>query len=199
MPTTAQREHGTRAKYVNEKCRCFPCRLANAEYSVLMAEKRRAGDQEPTWADDATLARVRAHVRSLQRRRLGLRRIAEIAGLSGERLKQIVAGRGAARVRMETAEAILGVSPTATPAGGAHVPAAETWRLLEELLAAGARKGEIARALGYEGRRLSDIGRERVTQRLAERVREVHDENLRVSPALRAVCRCKEQSQRRAA
>jgi hypothetical protein len=34
-------EHGTRARYVIAKCRCFPCKLANADYVTQMADKKR--------------------------------------------------------------------------------------------------------------------------------------------------------------
>lgn len=31
--------HGTRSKYVNDKCRCVPCTAANAEYRIDLSDR----------------------------------------------------------------------------------------------------------------------------------------------------------------
>jgi hypothetical protein len=40
-------EHGTRGKYVNDKCRCDACRKANAEYGEYMLHQRQTRSRIP--------------------------------------------------------------------------------------------------------------------------------------------------------
>lgn len=102
------RAHGTRAKYVVEKCRCQECRRANSDYQTAR-EKRKAyeawGDIAPALvpADEA-----RDHLRFLQSAGIGLRRVALLTGLSRSELSRIRKGERQ-RVLYSTADLILGI------------------------------------------------------------------------------------------
>jgi hypothetical protein len=171
----AERAHGTRAKYALDKCRCFPCRLANANYEYERIRGKRAG----TWRPFASPTEIRlalAHIEKLRQRGLGLRQIAKVAGVRRQRLMELLnpqrrlrRGRPATRrVRRETIERVLGVRPDQT-ADRSLVSAHATWRTIESLVAAGVPKARIARALGYRSPALQ-LRRDRITARNARRV-----------------------------
>lgn len=104
----ARFEHGTRARYVAARCRCEPCRRANARY----AKSRRRGEPNPL----VDGAEARARVEELRARGLGLRSIASEAKLGRTVLQRLMSG---ARVRAAVARAVLSV-----PAHGPRCP----WR-----------------------------------------------------------------------
>lgn len=251
MKAKPERAHGTRVKYVHDRCRCFACRVAATNYETDRMAKRRAlapwvvryvppadawyvrnqltgeigwkggpgeqaaayevrdslnahharheADQDPLWADAAKVREVKRHVRRLQEAGIGLRRIAEQAGVGRTRLVEIVndasynkARPKKRRLKFETAERILALFPIdAKPAPAALVPAAETRRLIGELLTAGLTRGAISLALGNQTPALQ-LRYDRVQQRNADAVRALHDTAFRVSSRLRAVCRCPE-------
>ena len=109
------RPHGTRAKYVVEKCRCAECRRANCEYQT-MRERRKAyeawGDIEPALvpADE-----VREHLEFLSSAGIGLRTVARRTGLSRSTLSKL--RRRTQRVRPRTADLILGLCTDDRAAG----------------------------------------------------------------------------------
>ncbi|OGF05229.1 MAG: hypothetical protein A2W00_04590 [Candidatus Eisenbacteria bacterium RBG_16_71_46] len=236
------REHGTRTKYMHDGCRCFPCRLANADYESSRMRDRRAGecyqvryspvvrhyvvrhkdtgeivlrtpDRDAAyaerdrlnresgapitpWATPIEVLNVRKHLRRLQESGVGINTIAKAVPMSRTRLQEIYHNRGARpdrpdrrKLRRETAERILKVWPD--PPGAALVDAGETWRLLNELLAAGYPKAHVAQALGKKMPALQ-IQKQCVLARTERAVQALHDETWRLSPALRAVCRCPE-------
>jgi len=98
---------------------------------------------------------ARAHLEALARAGVGLKTVARLSGVSHGSLSQIVYGqlsRGrppSRRIRPETLRSILGIT-TAQARGGQRVDAAPTWRLVEELVAAGYSRTFLARALGSE-------------------------------------------------
>lgn len=127
----AQHQHGTRACYVLDACRCLPCARANAkaenERHRLKAYGRYDGyvDADP----------VREHLTALMAYGIGLKTVSKLSGISNGSITKIYYGtyastRGApsrgrygagdllrgpsARVTRATREAILGV--TAVPA-----------------------------------------------------------------------------------
>lgn len=183
------REHGTRACYVfgvepgsdrSKGCRCDPCREANRSYARERDRRSRRvaygiEHHEPPYID---AAEVRAHLRWLARQGIGLRRIAELTGLSRTTLARI--GRDGRRcerrVTPATAEKILAVGRSKA-APGAYVPAAETWKLIDDLLAHGWTKAAISKAIGQGGRALQ-LGRGQVTARNARLVAELHSRSL---------------------
>ena len=102
------RLHGTRAKYVVEKCRCQDCRRANTAYQTVR-EKRKAyelfGAIAPALvpADEAG-----KYLRLLRRNGVGLRRIRELTGLSRSSLDKLAKGRRQ-RVTYRTHDLVTGV------------------------------------------------------------------------------------------
>jgi arginyl-tRNA--protein-N-Asp/Glu arginylyltransferase len=110
-----ERPHGTRAKYVVEKCRCAACRRANSDYQT-MREKRKAyeawGDIKPALvpADE-----VREHLAFLSEVGVGLRQVHRVTGIHRSTLQKLK--RKSARVRYETADRILAVSSDDRAAG----------------------------------------------------------------------------------
>lgn len=94
------RPHGTRTRYVHDRCRCLPCRAANADYAAANSRARQQGrvdlvDAEPT----------RQHLTALRDAGFGLRRIAAATRLSRSILAKIANGT-TRRVRSTTARAI---------------------------------------------------------------------------------------------
>lgn len=157
-------------------------------------EWRRNSINEPYWAHGDTIQSVRKYLATLKANGIGLHRVAELTGISRTRLMEIKRGRGFSRnrpakrrLKSTTAEKILGV-PVNAAAAGAYVPAAETWRVINELRAIGLTKVAIAEAIGQV--RALQLGRARVTARNARAVQALHDRIYRERPALLAVCRC---------
>ena len=142
----SHRAHGARAKYVMERCRCGPCRRANTDY----ARERDRASRRPDGGAPAYVpaGRVREHLEWLRDGGVGLRRVAEVSGVSRSALTAIAAGRQR-RLRPATGERIMAVSRR-DGAAGALVDGAPTWQLLEQLLAAGHSRAWIARQLGSE-------------------------------------------------
>lgn len=243
----SDRRHGTRAKYVWDKCRCFACRVANTDYQTgredrcrelqpwrihhagmtrtycvrhtgtgeialrtadreeAFAERDRLNrevaaqtSQQPLWAGRALLARAREHIARLQRAGMGINAIAATTNLSRNRLMEIADGAGhrgcrpaRLHVKAETARRILNVQYR--PANGARVPAVEAHRIIEELLAAGLRKREIAAKLGSDAKTPAlQIKAKTVLRSTLLRIVDLHERIYPVMPELRRVCRCAE-------
>lgn len=137
------RAHGTRARYVVDRCRCDACRQANGDYQRWRARQQAYGrtpyvDAEP----------VRAHLRALSAAGLGWRRAAEQAGLA----TSVVSGllyRDRARCRRRTARALLAVRAHPDRLGAAAlVPAVGTQRRLQALVAIGWPQARLADRMG---------------------------------------------------
>lgn len=140
------REHGTRAKYVIEKCRCGPCTEANSAYGRLRDRKSRYPDVWGETTDLVDAAPVRQHLQRLAKAGVGLRVVTAHSGIARSSLQKIARGTRR-RVHRSTLLAVLDV-PTDALAPGALVDAAPTWKLIDEMVAAGITKTRIARALG---------------------------------------------------
>ena len=78
------RQHGTRAKYVAEQCRCPACRAANSEYAYRRAHKG---------VDLVDAAETRRYLKILSRHGIGRRQVSAITGLSLSTIGDIAAGR----------------------------------------------------------------------------------------------------------
>lgn len=140
------RDHGTRAKYTNEGCRCPDCRNATRLYEL---ERRNSLTPRLVSADPA-----RAHVRELMAAGMGHKRIAELAGVSMSAVGSLLYGKPGRpptrRIKPATAQALLSVTATLdTMADGALVDAAATHANVAKLVAAGVPKVRIAERLGW--------------------------------------------------
>ncbi len=142
------REHGTRVKYVIDKCRCDPCRRA-----ATAAQRERRNDIEPAYV---TAGPAREHVRMLSEAGVGLKTIAKASGVANGTLSKLMFGDygrktpPSKRIRKTTLDKILAVTPTAA-ANGSNVDAGPSWVLLDEMIAAGVPKARIAEQIGQRG------------------------------------------------
>jgi len=170
---TTPREHGTRAKYTVDKCRCDECRRACAEY-----ERERTARIAPAYV----LAQpAREHVEHLMALGMGFKRVAEVAGVSPSAVAALLYGKKVGdkhraptrRIRPETAAALLGVE--FRPGNGANVDATEMWRQVEERVAAGIPRTRIAERVGSEVHNFYDHGG-KVTAARARAVGEMYAE-----------------------
>jgi hypothetical protein len=155
------REHGTRARYIVDSCRCRACRAANSEYAYRCAHEG---------VDLVGATEARRHLAILSRHGIGRRQVAAITGLSPSTIEAVAAGRQR-RVRSRTADLILGVGTDEHVASRASVDAGPTHERIAALRRAGLSRAAIARALDYRTESLQILGRRRITVRNAERVR----------------------------
>ena len=167
--------HGTPTRYVQHKCRCQPCRDAFVALSN-QARRRRAYGQRSDWEEflvDATEARE--HVLMLAKQGFGAKFVEQVSGIGHTALWEIRSGRRE-RIFPGTRDRILGVTlsdlralkPTAT------VPAKDTLRLIDEMIAAGFAKSWIANQIGKpSGLQIGTTGRVFVGS--AQAVKELHD------------------------
>lgn len=172
------REHGTRACYVfgsesgaGDGCRCDLCRKA-ARDAARAAKDRIA----PAYVSAVP---AREHIQFLSEHGVGLKQVVKVSGVSQGALWKLMYGKNgktSKRIRPETAEKILAVTP-ADVADGARVPAGPTWDKVDELIAAGIPKAEIARRLGQNTGGLQ-LSKGMVSGRHARAVAAMHAEYL---------------------
>lgn len=176
---TSHREHGTRAKYVADRCRCEPCREA-----ARIAQREARNRAQPPYV---SATEARRHVEWLRTQGVGLKTIAKASGVSHGALSKLVYGDSAKglgpskRVRPATAEKILAVTP-ADAADGARVDAAPTWAIIDRLVAAGMPKTQIAERIGQQGPGLQlsrDFVEARHARAIAELGRQLDDGTLK--------------------
>jgi len=170
------REHGTRAKYVVEKCRCEPCTNANRTYARQRDRQARRvsyGFDEPNPAFiDATEARE--HLLWLSSVGVGKRRVAELTGVSLSAIDKLRQGNRT-KCRPETAAKILAVGRSRT-SDGAFIDAKKTWRLIDDLLKHGWTKQAIAKAIGSKAQRPAlQLQPNKVTARNARAIEQLHE------------------------
>lgn len=174
------RPHGQRARYMfgpaggdtRNGCRCIPCTDANTAYQRgRRADLRRL--HGPT-GRTTTAEEARAHIAFLASRGCGDRAIAEAAGLDRSTVQRIRQGRYA-YVYKATAEAILGVSVIRARKPAQLVPVEPTRLLVDEMVAAGWARRDLARMLGYTGRGLPFLRHPRITAANAARVHALHE------------------------
>lgn len=177
----ADKPHGTRLKYM-AGCKCLRCRAANSNYETQRAALRKVGLGNPVVAT----TRARNHIARLAQKGLGQRAVAGAAGLRRDTVRLIAKGEKR-RARKETVDAICGVRPDAI-LPGTIVDGVETWRLISEMVAAGASKTEIARALGRSSQ--LQLRKTRVLKRNADAIKELHDKLWFRFEAMREACRC---------
>lgn len=142
-------QHGSRAAYVRDRCRCGPCRAANAAATAAARRNRILGRFPLVDATDA-----RNHLLALRSAGVGVHRLAALTGISVSHVRALmtltVNGQPAVtRVHPRTASRILTV--LASPqirSSNVHVPARGTVRRLQALQAIGWNAPELARRLG---------------------------------------------------
>jgi len=173
----ANRSHGDRLLYL-AGCRCTDCRRANTRYESARQAARKAGD----FNGIVSAENARKHLAFLRDRNIGRRTVCDVSGVADTVLQEINSGRKT-QIRARTERAILAVTEAAA-ADSALVDAAATWRLLDELIADGYTKTELARRLAH-GRALQ-IRRSRVTVRSAFNVARLY-ERLRMCEATKTL------------
>ena len=157
--------HGERLRYM-AGCRCADCRAANSAYERSRQAARRAG----AWNGYVSADSARAHIAHLATQGVGRRAIADASDVPDTIVGKIKTGKRT-QIRAETERRILAVTADMA-ADRALIPAGATWRLLDELIAAGFTKKHIAQRMGYS--RALQIGRDTVTVKNAARVRRLH-------------------------
>ena len=180
------RAHGTYAKAVVERCDCEACKAAKADYNRRRNQAITRPDE--VWLPYVSAEPARRHLAALSAAGVGLKTVARLSGVSHGALSKIVygePGRGrppSRRVRPRTLEAILAIR--VDDAGGKQrVDAARTWELIEELMAAGYTRGELARALGSRAAVPTlQIGRQTVLASTARAVERLHRALMRRPP-----------------
>ncbi len=135
-----QHEHGTRAAYVLDRCRCTPCTAAN----TAQARRRSTAIAYGTWPGLVDAEPARAHLRALRADGLSLQRIAELSGIGQGTVNALVYGapsrqaKPRARLRADTQRRLLAVHfDPASVAAGRRVDATGTRRRLQALTALG--------------------------------------------------------------
>ncbi|NUQ95348.1 MAG: hypothetical protein HOY79_01860 [Streptomyces sp.] len=183
----SNRHHGTRAKYVVEKCRCKPCKEANrqahAERERLLAYGR--------WQPYVDAAPVRDHIRYLQACGMGQRTIAAAAGVDRKRIQNILTGRPERgtgpqeKSRPALATAVLAVEPTLENlAPSTLISPIGTRRRVQALVAVGWPQHCLAAHLGMTPSNFGAmLGREHVLARRALAVQAMYDALWNTDPA----------------
>lgn len=169
------RAHGDRLRYL-AGCRCADCRRANTAYETARAKARKAGD----WNGIVSAAKARDHLAALAKLGVGRRAVGDACDVADSTLSAIITFRKLS-IRARTERAILAVTAEAA-ADRALIPAAETWRYLDSLIADGYSKAELARYLGYKVPALQ-LGRDKVTVRNAHDVQRMYLRLCRVNAA----------------
>lgn len=143
---TKQYPHGTNARYSLNFCRCDDCTTAHRAYE--QSRKLYQGEFPRVPPPLVDRGPARRHVKKLMARGMSHKRIAQIAGVPASVVGTLVYGRydrAAKKIRRQTAEKLLAVQYTAS--GIMKVPATEALAIIDELLARGWWKVEIARRI----------------------------------------------------
>lgn len=174
----AKRAHGTYAKAAVEGCDCQACTAAKIAYS--RGRKQALAEPGETWTPFVNAEPARTHLAALSAAGVGLKSVVRLSGVSHGSLSKIVygePGRGrppSRRIRPETMDKILAVKITDAP-GGRRVSARRTWQLVDELVAAGYTRAELAEAMGSRATTPAlQIGRRTVRVSTAKAVERLH-------------------------
>lgn len=175
------RQHGTRAKYVIDKCRCEPCTDANRRYARERDRHARRvaygiEDEDTKYVD---AGETREHLIWLSSIGVGRRTIAARTGLEPKTIRDIRIGE-TRRVLASTADRILAIGKSARP-GATLVDASPTWALIDDLRYLGFTKTRIARELGAKTPALQ-LGRERITLEKMHQVNAIYQRLIRETP-----------------
>ncbi|MGW6292466.1 hypothetical protein [Streptomyces sp. NPDC055058] len=180
------RPHGY-ARYRLDGCRCYTCGWAVAQYNDAREHAMRRGTWQP-WTDAEP---VRVHIRNLRDCRMGLRRIAALAGVHRQRLQAVLHGRPdrgtppQEKVRPALAAAVLAVEPTLENlAPDTIISPLGTRRRAHALVAVGWPQHHLAVHLAMRPDNFGQmLAREHVLARRALAVRAMYDALWRADPA----------------
>lgn len=146
----SNRQHGTRAKYVMDKCRCEPCTNANRTYNRDRSRNERRAELgiEDRFVAYVDCSEARDHLRWLSSIGIGKRTVHKVSGVALSSIEAIRSGQ-VTKARPRSVDRILAV--------GRHrahdrmpVDPTPALRMLNELHNAGMSKSAIARALGHK-------------------------------------------------
>ncbi len=164
----ANHQHGTRACYVLDRCRCKPCAAANSKAETHRERQKAYG----RYNKFVPAGPVREHVRTLMDAGMGLKTVSKRTGISTGTLSKLIYGvyapgpggrngkgdllrQPSRRVLRETAEKLYALDPIWTGslplADGAVLDQAQSAavsRRLQALVALGWSMSEIGRRLG---------------------------------------------------
>jgi WhiB family redox-sensing transcriptional regulator len=157
------REHGTRAKYVTDKCRCDLCRKANTDYYHK--------DKYNLAPKFVHVSRTRNHIAELRAAGVGKRAIADTAQVSLSAVMKIAAGQ-VKQIKPETEAAICGVTPRAVANHGT-VDIGPTLRHIDMLTARGWTRQGIARAIGKGTEHALQLPADRIIARRARAIEQL--------------------------
>ncbi len=179
----ARHEHGTRAAYVRDRCRCAACTEANRRVSAQAARDAAYGRAGAYTSP----GRARRHLQRLRAAGIGLRQITALSGVSNGALTALlygVAGRPLRRVHVDTERRLLAVQPDpGNRAAQARVDARGTHRRLHALVADGWALPVLATELDRDLRALNKIlARARVTAGTAAEVAALYGRLEQVAP-----------------
>ena len=173
----SHRPHGTYVKFVVEKCRCGPCREAHRAYS--RRRNRAIHRPDEAWVPYVPAGPARRHVQALMARGIGPKSIARISGVPHGAISKLLYGdyrgrRPSRRIRTATARKLLAVTPEMAT-GAQNIDAGPTWALLNELIAKGWTRADLARRLGHKAPALQ-VGKTKVHASTARAVERLHRE-----------------------
>jgi len=161
-----------------ERCRCDRCKAARRDYD--RTRRRAIARPDEIWLPYVSAVPARDHLAALAAAGMGLRTVARLSGVSHGSLSKIVYGEPgrsrppSRRIRPETLAGVLAVR-ACDARGGQRVDATPTWRLLDELVAAGYSRRFLARALGSQAEQPSlQVGRTTVRASTARTIEELH-------------------------
>lgn len=182
----SERPHGY-ARYRLDGCRCNTCGWARYQYD----RNRTRAIAYGTWQPFADAEPVREHVRALQACSMGLRVIADRAGINRKTLQAVLNGRPERgtppqeKMRSAVAAAVLAVEPTLEAlAPSTLISPLGTRRRVQALVAVGWPQQYLAEHLGMQPGNFGQmLGRDQVLVRRALAVRAMYEALWRTDPA----------------
>jgi hypothetical protein len=174
----SHRPHGSYVKYVVERCKCEPCKAANRAYEKKRVRAMARPDE--VWLPYVPAARARRHIEELRSQGIGVKTIAQLAGVPHGAISKLVYGDygrkmpPSRRIRPATEAKILSVTVDQAT-GRSHIDAGPTWALLDDLIGRGYPKAWLAkRILRNPDARSLQISRTKVRASTARRVEALH-------------------------
>jgi hypothetical protein len=161
------RPHGL-SRYQTDRCRCFTCRIAKAEYRRLAD-----GSQMPGYVDARP---VREHVEALRSAGYSTRRLWTVSGVARDTLKRL---QHVDAVQHKVAAALLAlpVGAPPPPQSGRYVPSVGTHRRVHALTALGWSLSYQAKRIGMPQTQMTrTIVNPTLEPKTADRVRGLYDE-----------------------
>ncbi|MGH3355254.1 MAG: hypothetical protein ACRDOJ_05115 [Nocardioidaceae bacterium] len=187
----ANHQHGTRACYVLDKCRCEPCARANSEAETWRERQKAYGRYHRYVNADL----VREHVRALADAGMGLKTVAKRSGVSQGSLWKLMYGKRqpdgtqtpSRRVTRETADKLYALDPAWNGplplADGANIDGTTTRLRLRAMVALGYSISSLGRQLNIvnihtlvHGTANGRPGDARVYLRTADKVTALYDD-----------------------